>query len=539
MRRIRDRKENESIDNAYKAYDNYSDQKHSRKYVQAYDANLQHNLEEVVRQIADESWSPAGYTEKIIFDRKTRRLAKAPIGDHVLESATILPYEKAIYDYSSWRAPAVKPGMGTHGMFRFLRNELYKFPMEENAYYVPIDAHHYFPLMDHVILKEELARIVKPGKLLTFLYKVVDSYPMGAPLGIKVAQLFGQIYLARFDRLAMRFFDIDKDPDKKAYWTRRYITDRICTARTAEDYRDLSLGPGYLSRKFQRYVHEGIRFYFRFVDNILIRHADKTALHIIVELTVIHLTRDWHVAINKDYNIRPCWTGIRLCGYIFFPDHVAAGKRNKKELAKRVHRLQKLGFDEEKIRVKLASRFGYVKHANSIHLFKTLGMEKSLGKIIKNRRVKAPFKGMSGNQKIKFSEIVNKSEAEGGKHKILLIDYKVMDSKIDNETVMVQVKNSEGHIETVSKKKPNKALAIRFKRILRTSEVGGEEIYTFEKKRDENGDPTTEDAEYYSFTGSKILIDQAMNDFSIEDLPCPTVIQQFKTKMGQTFVKFT
>ena len=127
----------------------------------------------------------------------------------------------------------------------------------------------------------------------------------------------------------------------------------------------------------------------------------------------------------------------------------------------------------------------------------------------------------------------------GGKIKILLIDYKIMDSKIDKDTVMVQVENSEGGQQMVEKSKPNKALAIRFKRILRTSEVGGEEIYTCEKKKDEQGNPTTEDAEFYSFTGSKILIDQAINDFTIEDLPCPTVIQQFKAKNGQTFVKFT
>ena len=127
----------------------------------------------------------------------------------------------------------------------------------------------------------------------------------------------------------------------------------------------------------------------------------------------------------------------------------------------------------------------------------------------------------------------------GGKIKILLIDYKVMDSKIDKDTIMVQVENSGGGPQMVEKCRPNKALAIRFKKILRTFEMNGEEQYVFEKKKDENGDPTEEDAEFYSFTGSKILIDQALNDFSIEDLPCPTVVQQYRGKNGQTFVKFT
>ena len=70
MRRIRDNRENESIDNAYRAYDNYSDQKHSRDYVQAYDADLPHNLEEIVRQIRDGSWMPKGYTRKVIYEPK-------------------------------------------------------------------------------------------------------------------------------------------------------------------------------------------------------------------------------------------------------------------------------------------------------------------------------------------------------------------------------------------------------------------------------------------------------------------------------------
>ena len=104
---------------------------------------------------------------------------------------------------------------------------------------------------------------------------------------------------------------------------------------------------------------------------------------------------------------------------------------------------------------------------------------------------------------------------------------------------MVQVETSEGGQQMVEKAKPLKALAIRFKKILKTFETEEGEQYIFEKRKDENGIPTQEDEEFYSFTGSKILIDQAMNDFTIEDLPCPTVIQQFKGKNGQTFVKFT
>ena len=431
MRRISDNAENETLDNAYKAYDNYSDQKHDRDYVKLYDADLQRNLEEIVKLIIDETWIPAGYTAKTIHEKKVRKLAKAPIGDHVLESATILPYEKSLYDYSVWRAPAVKPGLGTHALFKYLRNELSRYDQEELMYNLPMDVHHYFPLMDHQILKDVLDRKVRKGKLRRFLDKVIDSYPCGVPLGIKVAQIFGQLYLAPFDRAAIRFFNIADDPEKLSYWTRRYIEGKIVTARTPDDYRELCRGPSYLAGRFRTFAKEGLLHYYRFVDNILILHGDKTFLHITKEIMLMILARDYHCTVNMDYNVRPTWMGIRLIGYAFFHEKTATSKRNKKELARRIHKLTKKGYDEENIRIKLASRFGYAKHANCIHLFKTLGMEKTLGKIIKARRVKAPWDDMNGNQKVRFSSVVTKED--GAKIKILLVDYKIVDSKIDKE----------------------------------------------------------------------------------------------------------
>ena len=45
--------------------------------------------------------------------------------------------------------------------------------------------------------------------------------------------------------------------------------------------------------------------------------------------------------------------------------------------------------------------------------------------------------------------------------------------------------------------------------------------------------------EYYSYTGSKVLIEQAQTEFSKEDLPAPTVIQIAVNKRNKKFYKFT
>ena len=405
MRRIRDRGEAENEANVRKAFDNYSKQKHKRRNVREYEELLDMNVQIVLQQLIDESWIPAPYTKKVIFERKRRVLAKTIVHDHVIEAAAILPYEKALYDYIAWQSPAVRPNLGTHALLRQIRNELFRFPQEKTMYYVPIDAHHYFPLMDHAILKEKVERKIKPGKLRNFIFKVIDSYLNGAPLGIKLSQILGQLYLADFDRKALRFFGIADDPDKLAYWTNRYVSDKFVSAKSPDDLAMLAKGVEYLSNRFRHFAREGLPFYTRFVDGIIIRHEDKTVVHIAKELCIMILARDYHIIVNTDYNVRPTYMGIRICGYVFFHDMVLLGKHNKKELCRHVARLRKKGLDEEQIRISQSSRFGYAKHVNCIHLFKSIGMEKSLGKIIKKKRIKAPFEGMTSDQKVKFSSI--------------------------------------------------------------------------------------------------------------------------------------
>ena len=549
MRRIKQNGENESIENAREAFDRFADQKHKRWNVMRYEQDIDLHVHEVVCDIVNDTFSPSGYTEKWIFDKKPRKLAKAPVYDHHAEAAAMLPYEKAVYDHISWRSPAVRPGLGTHALMRFIRNDLFANEQLEVCYDFVLDIHHYFPLMDHFFLKRKIDNKFKKGKFRNFIHRVIDSFPHGAPLGIKMAQLFGMLYLADFDRLVERCFDILDNPEKMEYWTSHYIAEWCVTARSPDEMAMLARGSQYMARRFRLFVEEGILHYYRFVDNILIIHEDKVFLRCIRDLTIMVLTRDYRAEINSDFQVRPVWMGIRLCGYNFLHERVAVSKRNKQEVARRAHKLQKLGFSEEQIRIKLASNLGYIKHADSINLLKKIGMENSLGKIIKHRRVKPPFEGMSPDQKVPFSTLVVKIDDKNGggveatSKKIYLLDYTVTDSKIDREIVTVMERDARGIEQEIKKEVPSKVLAIRFKKILKTftntGRNGEEETYVFQKKLDKEGRATDSDAEFYAFTGSRIMIDQATRDFGPADLPAPTVIMQEKGKDGKYYTKFT
>ena len=139
MRRIRDNGENETEQNVLDAFYDYSDQKHGRRNIQRYEAELDKYVKEVLLDIQNETWESKGYRSKVIFDKKMRKLAKAPVYDHHVETAVMHPYERQFYDYICWRAPAVRPGLGTHAMFRFVRNEIYRFPELSMGYYLPLD----------------------------------------------------------------------------------------------------------------------------------------------------------------------------------------------------------------------------------------------------------------------------------------------------------------------------------------------------------------------------------------------------------------
>lgn len=538
MRRIRDNRENETEENAREAYANFSDGKHKRASIREFDENLDENIRVVLDDIINETFFPKGYKNAHIFKKKHRTLAKAPIIDHVTEATAILPYEKQIYDYIAWWSPAVRPGLGTHALLRFIRNDLYRHSQDERAYYFAMDIHHYFPLMDHQVLKEKVENKFKKGKLRNLIMKVIDSYAHGIPLGVKIAQIFGMLELADFDRLLESFFGIPKDPEKMEYWTSRYITERCMTA-TWKDIEEIGKGSIFLAGLFRRYVNEGLKSKWRFVDNIIVIHHDKAFLRIVRELAIMHLTRDYHCSINPDYNIRPVWMGIRICGYTFYHDHVEVSKENKKNAAKRIARLKKKGFTEEQIRIKVASQLGYIKHADSINLFKKIGMENSIGKIIKKRKVRPPFEGMRPEQKVPFSSILNSSMGGGKITSIYLLDYQIMESKIEKTKVTVTIPDGEGVMQDITKVVPGKVLALRFRKIVKTFILDGEEKYVFEKVKDKDGMPTEKDAEFYTFSGSKVMIDQALNDFTTEDLPAPTVIQQFIGKDGKTYTKFT
>ncbi len=498
-------------DNYRRAFDGFADDKMKRDKVQDFFKHIDGFRDEFYREFESQTWRPHGYREKEVFKPKHRWVHEAPVCDSVAEWAAMLPVEDWLFDTYYYRSPSCVPGKGTHYFVRQEIHELRSESQHEVYYTCQLDIHHYFHWIEHELMKKNIRRLIKDPYLLSFLDNFIDGFNQGLVLGVKLSQTLSGIYLAPFDRLAIRCFDIVADNDKYCYWLNRYVTDKLMTCRTQQQADELALGVESLKNKFHDFCLQGLRHYSRFADNIVIKHQDKTFLHIMVELSVMILSRDYMVQVNKSWNVRPSWMGNDLCGYVFFHDHTKLRKRNKKALVKQVHRLQKKGLTNEEIRRKVASRAGFAYHCDSLHLLKTLNMER-LGNKIKNRRKKAPFEGMTVEQKKSIEDIVCFGGKDENKHFILLIDYDIDDSVIE--------KNEDGT--------PKQRIAIRYKCMA-----------AIKNADTDNPDIEWEEQEWYSFSGSRVMIDQATNDFNKDDLPLPTVIKEFVNKNKKKFYKFT
>lgn len=512
----------ETAGNFEAAFWNYAEHKMRRKDILLFLDNLEANLQTLLDAYRAGTWRTSEYERKMVYVPKVRPVHKLPVADHVIQHAAMLPVEATLRKSLYWKSPAGTKGKGTHFFHELMKRDIYSHDQAETFYYVPLDIHHYFPSIDHDLLKAEYRRKIKDRKLLAFIDELVDSFHPGIVLGVKLAQLLGQLFLMRFDYLALRCFGILEDREKFRYWQSRYVSDSLVTCRSRQQADELAKGVAYLNAKFERYCREGLKHYSRFMDNIYILHGDKVFLRIMAELAILHLARDWKLSVNKSWNIHRLCDGLDACGRILFPDHTRLRKRFKQDLCRQVHRLRKKGLSQREIELAAAPRLGLGIHADTKHLYRKIGMER-FGKLIKKRKFRCPFDGMVKEQKLSIEELVCPEGGDETKYLLQIVDYKVEDSVIEKETVPVKETDGNGNLVEVMKEVPKKCLVFRYRRL---DHLDGEtEVWEAE--------------EHFTYTGSTVMVDQALNDFSRDELPFSTVICEFKNKFKKKFYKFT
>ena len=508
-----------------------SRRKKRRKEVQDF-RNDPESLKTLLHLYSTESYQTSEYTYKSINERgKIRFLSMLPYPDHVFHWAMLLKSEPILARALDGHSYASIPGRGQHLMVHTISNDIFNAG-DKIQFFLNGDVSKMYASIPVRIPKAHIRRKIKDPRLLRHFDTVIESSigtPMGTndhgedtgvPIGLKISTVIANMALCYFDHDVRRCFGIAENDVLMDFLAGQYVSEKFVSARNESDLKELSKGVQYLSEKFKGYVREGIKYYYRFMDNFVVLHEDKTFLHILLDWMALYLSSELRLTLNPKWQVGNLIDGLPIVGYRIFADgHIRVAKKNKIKAIRHIRKGFKLGLSQKEVRQHCSSFIGTIKHANSINLLRKYNMEtkkERLGAKINRRRSQCPFE-MSHDQQRRFEAILFYPDSGAEDDYLMeLRDFVVQDSI------------KEFYDEEKTKPKP--CLAIRYEwqgKTLTYRDDKGREV-VIEKGK-----------EYYSFTGSKILIEQAQTEFTREDLPAPTVISVQSNKRNKKFYKFT
>lgn len=430
------------MDNLRMAEANAGTGKGSRQEVAQFRDNLEQNLADIRAQLVNRTYHTSQYTCFIKHEPKERVIYKLPYRDRVVQWAimqVLVDIWTPIFTRDTY---ACIKGRGVHSLLQRLRKELRNDP-DGTKYCYKIDIRKFYPSITHSILKEVVRQRIKDPALLWLLDDIIDSAD-GVPIGNYISQYFANLYLAELDHIV------------KEQW--------------------------------------GVKYYYRYADDIVVLSDSKEFLHGIHTKMVQYLAEHRRLELKPNYQIFPVEArGIDFIGYVTRHTYCRARKRNKKALCKIVAKLRHKGLTGEEIRLRVASRLGFIVHADSKHLINILGVKKL-------HEVKKTLGQMVGD-KLHIDKITGRE--------IHLLRYELTPSKMNagdclkfQYEVMEQLRDDIGQLLT-----------------------------------DENGQPVMGWVKHITFTGSKTLAED-MTDLDLsEPVQCQIVRQPCGDRKDRAFYK--
>ncbi len=313
------------MENLLLAFHNASNGKRKRDEVKRFEADLDANLRQLQAELTTRTYTTSSYEVFVKYEPKRREIYKLPFRDRVVQWAIMQVLEPVWTPQFTSNTQACIRGRGIHSLLRQLRTDLRRDP-DGTRYCLKIDVRKFYPSIDHGILKQVIRRKLKDPDVLWLLDGIIDS-ASGVPIGNYISQYFANLYLSELDHLLK------------------------------EDV--------------------GVRYYYRYADDIVLLSDSKEYLSGVLVYINHYLNESRLLTLKSNFQIYPVESrGIDFVGYVTYHTHCLARKRNKQGLCRELAALRKKGLPDEEIRLRVASRMGFMKHCDSNHLLKILGMKK-------------------------------------------------------------------------------------------------------------------------------------------------------------------
>ncbi len=194
--------------------------KRSRPDVARFLHHLETNLCAIQRELEEGVYRPGAYRTFWIHDPKPRQISAAPFRDRVVHHALTRVLEPVFEPRFTAYSFASRKGFGQHRALQLAQDASRRY-----QYVLKCDIRKYFPSMDHEILKDLIARVIKCPKTLDLTGRIIDgSNPQeeviqyfsgdtlftpfdrrrGMPIGNQTSQFFANVYLNPLDHFVMR-----------------------------------------------------------------------------------------------------------------------------------------------------------------------------------------------------------------------------------------------------------------------------------------------------------------------------------------------
>lgn len=507
-----------------------SRRKRRRKDVVRFERNLDENLAALSTRYAAENPHQFNYTFRTIHEKKDRFLSMLEYPEHVFDWGILLPSEPIFNRTIDTHSYACIKGRGQHQMIHAISDAIY-LSQGRLRYALTMDVSKMYANIPLWLPKRSIRKKIKDPLLLHHFDEIIDSSigtpmgngdadnPTGVAIGLKISTMIANMSLCYFDHDLRVLFRIAENEQLLEHYASDYVEKKRLTAKTGDDFLELSMGEDYLKDRFRTYVTGGLRHIYRFMDNVFILHEDKTFLHMVLDWCGLYLSSELRLPLNPKWQVLSLRDGLHVTGYRIYEDgHIRVGKEAKVKAIRKIRNGRKMGLSDEQIRRACSSYLGVWSHANAINLTRKYNMEKKprLGTAINKRKSLCPFEDMGHSQQRKFEAILF-DPASGMSEESRMME-------LQDVSIIPSIK------ETNDDGSPKDCLAIRF--------IWQGDTIEYQDERDKTV-RIEKDKEYFSYTGSKVLIEQVRNEFTKEDLPAPTVITIAVNKRNKKFYKFT
>ncbi|MEW6073949.1 MAG: reverse transcriptase/maturase family protein [Planctomycetota bacterium] len=160
-------------------------------------ADLEPNVLALQRELAGGTWRPGCSFQFEIHDPKRRTITAAPFRDRVVHHALMDVLEPILDRRMVRESFACRRGKGTHAALAHARRLV-----RRHRWFLKLDVARCFESLDHEVVLETMARILKDRRVLGLCERIVRAggrEGVGLPIGNLTSQWFANLVLDRLD----------------------------------------------------------------------------------------------------------------------------------------------------------------------------------------------------------------------------------------------------------------------------------------------------------------------------------------------------